>query len=297
MSTAVPTPEPELKLWRDGALTGAHLAKARYRAHTFERHVHDELVVAVTEDGAGRCQTRFGSDTSGPGTVWVFAPGEYHRGWVWDDRRWNYRGIYLDQHGLQSLSQVFADEGRSRMWLQPGLHRDPQVARLLLQAHRSIEDEMSHLERQAHWWVAMGLLFGRYGHPKPRPGQVRRERNKMELVREYLASRYTQSISVEELAAISGLSRFHLMRAFTREYGMPPHAYTNQLRLTEARRLIAAGHSLSEAAASAGFYDQSHLTRMFKRAYGVTPGVYAALADTNTTRVRKTTRGDPAGSA
>jgi AraC-like DNA-binding protein len=297
MSTAQPNPEPELLLWRDGALSGAHLAKARYRAHTFERHVHDELVIAVTEDGAGRCQTRFGSDTSSPGTVWVFAPGEYHRGWVWNDRRWNYRGIYLDQHGLKALAQVFADEDLGRMWLQPGLHHDPQVAKLLLQAHRCMEDEASHLERQTHWWVAMGLLFGRYGQSRPRLESARRERNKMQLVREYLAAHYTQSISVEELATVSGLSRFHLMRAFTREYGMPPHAYTNQLRLTEARRLIAAGRSISDAAASAGFYDQSHLTRMFKRAYGVTPGVYASLDATSSARVRRTRRDGPAESA
>ena len=84
-----------------------------------------------------------------------------------------------------------------------------------------------------------------------------------------------------------------MMRAFTREYGMPPHAYTNQLRLSEARRLIAAGHRLSDAAASAGFYDQSHLTRMFKRAYGVTPGVYASLDETSAACVTKTKPGGP----
>jgi AraC-like DNA-binding protein len=82
---------------------------------------------------------------------------------------------------------------------------------------------------------------------------------------------------VDELAAVSGLTRFHLMRSFAREFGLPPHAYANQLRLLEAKRLIAAGQAPADAAAAVGFYDQSHLTRLFRRAYGLTPGAYAKL--------------------
>jgi AraC-like DNA-binding protein len=211
--------------------------------------------------------------------VWVFAPGEYHCGDVGDDQRWDYRGIYLDSDGLEALGRVFANENDAEMWLQPGLHQDRQLARLIVQAHRCIENGASLLERQARWWAAMGLLFGRYGQPRPRFEPTKRERSKMQRVRDYLAENHTRNVSVDELAAMSGLSRYHLMRAFTREYGMPPHAYANQLRLTAARRLLAAGKPLSDAATAAGFYDQSHLTRLFKRAYGVTPGVYAGLRE------------------
>ena len=63
-------------------------------------------------------------------------------------------------------------------------------------------------------------------------------------------------------------------RAFTHVYGMSPGDYQRQLRLREARSLIAAGRPISEAAAVAGFADQSHLSRWFIRYYGVTPGRY-----------------------
>jgi AraC-like DNA-binding protein len=48
-------------------------------------------------------------------------------------------------------------------------------------------------------------------------------------------------------------------------------------RLGVARRAIAAGTPLAEAAAAAGFADQSHMTRQFGRAYGMTPGRFSAL--------------------
>jgi AraC-like DNA-binding protein len=43
-------------------------------------------------------------------------------------------------------------------------------------------------------------------------------------------------------------------------------------RLEQARRLMAEGQGLTDAALGAGFADQSHFTRQFKRSYGLTPG-------------------------
>jgi AraC-like DNA-binding protein len=47
------------------------------------------------------------------------------------------------------------------------------------------------------------------------------------------------------------------------------------LRIERARELLAHGMSLSDAAASAGFSDQSHMGRWFRRICGVTPATYA----------------------
>ena len=55
---------------------------------------------------------------------------------------------------------------------------------------------------------------------------------------------------------------------------MTPHAWQIQCRLVRARQLIDGGHPLVDAAAVAGFCDQSHLTNRFRRAYGITPGEY-----------------------
>ena len=63
-------------------------------------------------------------------------------------------------------------------------------------------------------------------------------------------------------------------RAFKTAYGIAPSDYQRQLRMAQARRLIARGTSISQAAAETGFADQSHLTRWFIRYYGITPGTY-----------------------
>ena len=85
--------------------------------------------------------------------------------------------------------------------------------------------------------------------------------------------------SLAELAALSGVSRFQLLRGFFREVGATPHAYLVQLRLGLVRRHLAQGLPPADAALLAGFADQSHMTRAFVRQFGITPGRYrAALA-------------------
>ena len=82
--------------------------------------------------------------------------------------------------------------------------------------------------------------------------------------------------TLAELAALSGVSRFQLLRGFAREVGATPHAYVVQRRVLLARRLVAQRRSLAEAAAGAGFADQSHMTRAFVPEFGITPARYRA---------------------
>lgn len=71
------------------------------------------------------------------------------------------------------------------------------------------------------------------------------------------------------------MSRFQLLRGFAGATGLTPHAYLVQRRIHLARRLIATGIPLAEAAIASGFADQSHMTRIFTRNHGISPGAYA----------------------
>jgi AraC-like DNA-binding protein len=85
----------------------------------------------------------------------------------------------------------------------------------------------------------------------------------------------TAPIMLSDLARVSGLSRFQVLRGFVKATGLTPHAYLVQRRINITRRLIARGTPLAEAAVAGGFADQSHMTRIFVRTYGVSPRAYA----------------------
>jgi transcriptional regulator GlxA family with amidase domain len=98
---------------------------------------------------------------------------------------------------------------------------------------------------------------------------------------DYLRARPGEQVPVAELASMSGLTESHLIRAFHRDFGLPPHAYHMRLRLAAASELLSSGVSVSNTAYECGFADQSHLSRKFKEVYGLTPAAWAAsVADT-----------------
>lgn len=80
---------------------------------------------------------------------------------------------------------------------------------------------------------------------------------------------------VEDLAALTQLSKSHFSRAFKLSFRMSPHAYIVALRLSHARALLSDGdEQLSQIAVACGFADQAHFSRVFHRDVGCAPGLW-----------------------
>lgn len=83
----------------------------------------------------------------------------------------------------------------------------------------------------------------------------------------------TEMVTLQQLAGIANVSRFHFARMFKRSMGETPMAYFERVRLLRAREMLMSGeYPLAVIAALSGFADQSHFTRRFKRYFGCTPG-------------------------
>lgn len=91
-------------------------------------------------------------------------------------------------------------------------------------------------------------------------------------VREHVEQHLNTRITVDELAAMAGLSACHFARAFRQSLGAPPHRYILQRRLQRAADVVAStSRPLAEIASELGFADQSHFTRAFAESFGQTP--------------------------
>ena len=95
--------------------------------------------------------------------------------------------------------------------------------------------------------------------------------------RDYLHDQFTHAVSLDEIAKLAGLSRFHFLKAFAAQFGLPPHSYQIHLRIERSLPLLRQGVCLSHVAEAIGFNDQSHFIRHFKRIMRVTPGRYKGL--------------------
>jgi transcriptional regulator of acetoin/glycerol metabolism len=110
-----------------------------------------------------------------------------------------------------------------------------------------------------------GLAYRRGGLP---PGALKR-------VQQYVEDHLAERMSIEQLAAIAGLSVFHFARAFKQSQGTTPHSYLLHRRIVRAQGLLGETESpLSEIALVSGFADQSHLARHFRERVGVSPAIF-----------------------
>src|SRR5262249_52309885 len=93
-----------------------------------------------------------------------------------------------------------------------------------------------------------------------------------------LALREEPELSLRELAAMLGLSMYHLSRLFRAATGFTVSQYRMRVRLQLAVDRIAGGEAnLARLASDVGFADQSHMTRSLRHATNMTPRLVQRL--------------------
>jgi len=101
--------------------------------------------------------------------------------------------------------------------------------------------------------------------------------------RSLLATRFTDPISLEEIAATLGVSVYHLCRVYRRVLGATLWSEIKQLRSREALVRLAEGESdLTALGLALGFSHHSHFTASFRQSVGLTPSHARRLLATGT---------------
>jgi AraC-like DNA-binding protein len=263
------------RYWRLDRFEGVDLLRSDASIHRYARHSHEGYALGVVEAGAHAFMARGQVWTAIPGRIIMVNPDDAHDGGPASrDDAYSYRMIYVDGAVLATALDEAAGHRMAAPFFPEPVVSDTALAERLLRLHRALEEPEATLERETLLITALVELARRHGKaasPDQHDGYC-----SPAVVRalDYLSDNFAEDCSLAELAALAGVDRFHLLRAFRRCLGLPPHLYQTQLRLRHARRLMLAGEPPAMAAVAAGFADQSHLIRKFKAAYGVTPGEY-----------------------
>lgn len=255
--------------------TGIETLRAHFEGHAYDPHWHDSYLVGVTEQGVQQFNCRRARHQSTPGKVFLLEPGDIHDGEAPTEDGFTYRMLYLDPQWLErEICSVFDNAPvNSQLSFAQTLAHDPQLAHATSLAFETLHHGELKIVRQT---ALDGLLerLTRHLHWRARYGEDPRLPQVAQKAREYLHANAHEDIGLEHLAAVTGVDRFRLTRAFKAAYGLAPHADLVQLRLAQARRMLACGEQPTTVAMALGFSDQSHLGRWFIRAYGLTPALY-----------------------
>ncbi|MBN8872197.1 MAG: AraC family transcriptional regulator [Rhodospirillales bacterium] len=252
-------------------LGGAEIVCGHFRNHRFPRHSHDGLMLSLISEGTQRIRYRGETHLGGRGMLIAVPPNEVHAGEPQDDRGWRYRTITIPTELIGALSGM-----TRRRFLCETVIRDDALGAALARVF-ALFGEAALLEQETALMAVLSRFLAAHASDAPPEIATGTERRVVARCKEYLAARLDRNVGLADLEAAAGIDRFRLVRSFTRQEGLPPHAWHLQCRLRAAQTMLSHGAAVADVTYATGFADQAHLSRAFKRLTGLPPGRYRRL--------------------
>lgn len=242
-------------------------------------HGHDFCELAVILDGAGRHVTRDGSVAVGRGDAVAVRACDWH-GWEVDGAL-TVANIYVDQLTLRGEICALAHDPALRRlaWPVPAVAA-PALVRLDPRGLESVEAAVHALaDRAAPGAAALGqllVIMGVITSALPAVADGGHDPAVLRVVA-LLESQLDTDWTLEQLAAVAGMSEGHLSRSFRRAFGAAPMQVLAGLRGERAAaHLIAGDEPIATIGRAVGWADPNYFARRFKALQGVSPREYRA---------------------
>lgn len=253
---------------------GIEIVEAQYRTHSFTKHVHEGYTIGVIDLGAQRFYRTGAQHVAGQNSLILVNADDVHTGQAETEGGWAYRAMYpLAAHFERICAGVFAND-TGIPYFPNAVIEDARLAAQLRLFFELVNTENNPLLVESVLYAFMSDLVLRHSRRRKTPQTLETGKLQLTWVREYLLDHLDENPSLEQLAAIAGISPFHLVRQFKKVFGLPPHAFQVQARIKLAKQLLRQGMTPAYVAVTCGFHDQSHLTHHFKRSMGITPARY-----------------------
>ena len=242
---------------------------------TFPNHFHDYYVAGFLEGGRRRLWCRGRAYDLAPGDLVLFHPGDNHFCTPVDGEGLDYRAVHLPVPLMARAAAALTGQDRPPRFLQNVAPRSDLCLPLgdlytamVQKAPRRAREEALHLFLEQ-------LLRDHAAPPGAEEDPAPDER--VAALCAHMEAHCAENLSLDDLVALTDCGKSYLLRSFTRQLGVSPYRYLQNIRLGRAKALLEQGLPPAEAALAAGFSDQSHFTRCFKDFIGLTPGQYQRM--------------------
>jgi AraC family transcriptional regulator len=226
---------------------------------------------------------RWRRDAHSPGSICVHRAGEVTR-WrypVPEDENYRTALVYFPIAELTSAAEHLRRAGQ-RSALPPLnaiVGRDSAIAHVTHALLHAMEQGVGDLYAETvASWLAVHVLT-RYGKREQLNDRYVGVVSDARIARviELMSSRFSEPLTLGQLAAEACISKYHFVNIFRRKVGQTPHRFLQEIRLEAAvRMLLTSDLSVAQVGLACGFARASHFSSAFKLKYDVTPTAFRA---------------------
>ncbi len=250
-------------------------------------HWHNEMELIVIKKGTGLVSIDLHTETVSSGDIVCILPGQLHSIEQKEQAHMEYENILLQPSMLISGEQdlcasqyilpLTAGKLSLERFITPDLSWHPEAARCIYEI-----DQLSDLHPDGYQLAVKGwlfqFLFTLITNQKSRDSASKATANsllKLKTILGYVEAHYGESITIDQMAALTYYSKSHFMKFFKQHMGMGFTEYLNTYRLTIACHLLdSTEDTILDISVQSGFDSPSYFNRLFKRKYQMTPKNY-----------------------
>ncbi|MGD8109996.1 AraC family ligand binding domain-containing protein [Vibrio sp. TRT 17S01] len=255
------------------AFDGIDVIDAQFIETSFGKHAHSEYVISLVEKGVKQFFHKGKTHTAGVGAISVISPDEIHTGNKGQWQGWRYKAIYpTEEHISNIYYEIYSRNGLPTF--KDSVIIDSRFQSYMQMLFSKMNSHTEQLEIEIYLELILVKMIMRYGSVNLSPIKEADAKSNIQRVRDFLADHYTKKVSLDDLSALSGVNKYHLIHEFKRYFGSTPHQFQIQQRISNSQMMLKQGIKPIDVALCCGFHDQSHFHKAFVSAMGVTPSMY-----------------------
>lgn len=241
----------------------------------FPNHFHEFYVIGFVEGGKRHlwCKGREYDLTAGD--LILFNPRDNHYCAPINGELLDYRAVNIQPAVLQRAAREITGDDYVPHFTQNVVYQS-DITHSLGELYDAILRKAPKMEKEEALFFLLEQVLREYAAPFAEEDAARPNPQIQTLCR-YMEEHFSENITLDELLSMTSFGKSYLLRSFTKQVGVSPYRYLQTVRLEKAKRFLEQGTAPVEAAAMAGFADQSHFTNAFKSFIGLTPKQYQRI--------------------
>jgi AraC-like DNA-binding protein len=192
-----------------------------------------------------------------------------HQYYYHSDSKTPWEFIFLTAEGTHVFSywNEIIEKNGPVIVLKPNSQPIAMLWEMMRSAHDKTLQDKYDISIRLYEWI-IGCLRSIDG--KPEAGQDLPEAVSASL--RFMESQYHRFLTLDEIAAAAGASKYHFCRLFVRSTGVTPIHHLTKIRIEEASRMLRqTNQSVLSIAAATGFDNSSYFGKVFRRMMGASP--------------------------